>query len=60
MPKNDKKGGDKSGAKGKGSEKEVGGKTKGAQSINVRHILVCVSIYICSHALVGGVFVFMG
>ncbi|KAI9166760.1 ribosomal protein S22, S8 family [Paramyrothecium foliicola] len=34
------RGGDKSGAKGKGGgDKEQGGKTKGAQSINVRHIL---------------------
>jgi len=40
MPKNDKKGG---GGKGKGGggggEKDTGGKAKGAQSINVRHIL---------------------
>jgi NIMA-interacting peptidyl-prolyl cis-trans isomerase 4 len=42
MGKNDKKSGDKGGAKGKGAEgKEAGGKTKGAMSINVRHILVC-------------------
>lgn len=42
MGKNDKKSGDKGGAKGKGAEgKESGGKTKGAMSINVRHILVC-------------------
>lgn len=42
MGKNDKKSGDKAGAKGKGSEgKEAGGKAKGAMSINVRHILVC-------------------
>lgn len=42
MGKNDKKSGDKGGAKGKGTEgKESGGKTKGAMSINVRHILVC-------------------
>jgi hypothetical protein len=41
MGKNDKKSGDKGGAKGKGAEsKESGGKTKGAMSINVRHILV--------------------
>lgn len=43
MPKNDKKGADKSGGKGKaaGGDKESGsGKAKGAQSINVRHILV--------------------
>lgn len=42
MGKNDKKGGDK-GAKGKAGAdagKEAGGKAKGAQSINVRHILV--------------------
>ncbi|KAK1245060.1 hypothetical protein MKX08_004689 [Trichoderma sp. CBMAI-0020] len=40
MGKNDKKSGDKGGAKGKGAEgKESGGKTKGAMSINVRHIL---------------------
>ncbi|KAK3180543.1 Peptidyl-prolyl cis-trans isomerase pin4 [Lecanicillium sp. MT-2017a] len=40
MGKNDKKGGDKSGAKGKGGDKEAGGKAKAAaQSINVRHIL---------------------
>ncbi|KIL84425.1 hypothetical protein FAVG1_12445 [Fusarium avenaceum] len=45
MGKNDKKGGDK-GGKGKGDKgkdakdtKESGGKAKGAQSINVRHIL---------------------
>ncbi|SPJ84287.1 probable peptidyl-prolyl cis-trans isomerase nima-interacting 4 [Fusarium torulosum] len=45
MGKNDKKGGDK-GGKGKGEKgkdakdtKESGGKAKGAQSINVRHIL---------------------
>lgn len=43
MGKNDKKSGDKGGAKGKGAEgKESGGKTKGAMSINVRHILVCL------------------
>lgn len=42
MGKNDKKSGDIGGAKGKGAEaKESGGKTKGAMSINVRHILVC-------------------
>lgn len=41
MGKNDKKSGDKAGAKGKGAEsKEGGGKAKGAMSINVRHILV--------------------
>lgn len=43
MGKNDKKGGDKAGGKGKGGggggDKEAG-KGKGAQSINVRHILV--------------------
>ncbi|KAH7170396.1 hypothetical protein EDB81DRAFT_162887 [Dactylonectria macrodidyma] len=47
MGKNDKKGGDKGGGKGKGDKskggdkdaKESGGKTKGAMSINVRHIL---------------------
>ncbi|KAL7946308.1 FKBP-like protein [Trichoderma barbatum] len=40
MGKNDKKSGDKGGAKGKGAEgKEGGGKAKGAMSINVRHIL---------------------
>ena len=42
MPKNDNKGGAAKG-KGKGgagAEKEAGGKAKGAQSINVRHILV--------------------
>ncbi|KAJ6446479.1 lysozyme [Purpureocillium lavendulum] len=42
MGKNDKKGGDKPAAKGKGGggDKETGGgKSKGAQSINVRHIL---------------------
>lgn len=41
MGKNDKKGGDKGGGKGKDSKesKDAGGKTKGAQSINVRHIL---------------------
>lgn len=42
MGKNDKKGSDKGGAKGKGGDKEAaGGKAKGAQLINVRHILVC-------------------
>lgn len=47
MAKNDKKGG---GGKGKGGgggggEKDTGGgKAKGAQSINVRHILVCLHI----------------
>ena len=41
MPKNDKKGADKNAGKGKGAEKDAGaGKAKGAQSINVRHILV--------------------
>lgn len=53
MGKGDKKGGDKKGSdksdnkgkgKGKGNDKddkkESGGKAKGAQSINVRHILV--------------------
>lgn len=49
MGKNDKKGGGKSEGKGKGGKgkgddkddkKEAGGKAKGAQSINVRHILV--------------------
>ena len=42
MGKNDKKGGDKAGGKGKGGgggDKDAG-KAKGAQSINVRHILV--------------------
>ncbi|OAQ70298.1 Peptidyl-prolyl cis-trans isomerase, PpiC-type [Pochonia chlamydosporia 170] len=39
MGKGDKKGADKSGGKGKGADKESGGKAKGAQSINVRHIL---------------------
>lgn len=43
MGKNDKKGA--GGGKGKGggsggADKEAGGKAKGAQSINVRHILV--------------------
>jgi NIMA-interacting peptidyl-prolyl cis-trans isomerase 4 len=46
MPKNDKKGG---GGKGKGGggggEKDTGGKAKGAQSINVRHILVCPHVH---------------
>lgn len=43
MGKSDKKGGDKAAGKGKGSgdkEAGIGGKAKGAQSINVRHILV--------------------
>jgi NIMA-interacting peptidyl-prolyl cis-trans isomerase 4 len=50
MGKNDKKGGGDKGAKGKGggdAGKDSGGKgTKGAQSINVRHILVrrCYSL----------------
>ncbi|KAG6042464.1 Peptidyl-prolyl cis-trans isomerase pin4 [Claviceps sp. Clav50 group G5] len=40
MGKNDKKSGEKSAAKGKTAEKDAGGsKSKGAQSINVRHIL---------------------
>ncbi|OAA67395.1 Peptidyl-prolyl cis-trans isomerase, PpiC-type [Cordyceps fumosorosea ARSEF 2679] len=39
MGRNDKKGGDKAGAKGKASDKEAAGKAKGAQLINVRHIL---------------------
>jgi len=45
MGKNDKKGGEKAAAKGKsGGDKEAGGsKAKGAQSINVRHILVRLS-----------------
>lgn len=42
MGKADKKGGEKSAGKGKGSDKEAAGaKAKGAQLINVRHILVC-------------------
>lgn len=47
MGKNDnKKGGDK-GGKGKAAGdagKEAGGKAKGAQSINVRHILVWIAM----------------
>ncbi|CEJ89412.1 Putative Peptidyl-prolyl cis-trans isomerase, PpiC-type [[Torrubiella] hemipterigena] len=39
MGKNDKKGGDKGGAKGKGGDKEASGKAKGGQVVNVRHIL---------------------
>lgn len=43
-PKKDAKGGDKKGAAGKGKGKDAGSddknKIKGAQSINVRHILV--------------------
>ncbi|TQV99526.1 Peptidyl-prolyl cis-trans isomerase, PpiC-type [Cordyceps javanica] len=39
MGKNDKKGGDKPGGKAKGGDKEAAGKAKGAQLINVRHIL---------------------
>ncbi|KAJ2972023.1 hypothetical protein NQ176_g7394 [Zarea fungicola] len=40
MGKADKKGGEKSAGKGKGSDKEAAGaKAKGAQLINVRHIL---------------------
>ncbi|QPH01618.1 Peptidyl-prolyl cis-trans isomerase pin4 [Epichloe festucae Fl1] len=41
MGKNDRKGGDKSAGKGKAADKEAGGgaRFKGAQSINVRHIL---------------------
>jgi hypothetical protein len=43
-PKNNAKGGDKKGAAGKGKGKDAGNddksKVKGAQSINVRHILV--------------------
>jgi NIMA-interacting peptidyl-prolyl cis-trans isomerase 4 len=44
------KGGDKGGvgakgkSKGKASDEEKGGKVKGAQSINVRHILVGLSV----------------
>jgi NIMA-interacting peptidyl-prolyl cis-trans isomerase 4 len=30
--------------KGKADEEEKGGKVKGAQQINVRHILVCFSV----------------
>lgn len=42
MGKNDKKGGEKAAGKGKGTDKEAAGaKAKGAQLINVRHILVC-------------------
>ncbi|KID90979.1 Peptidyl-prolyl cis-trans isomerase PIN4 [Metarhizium guizhouense ARSEF 977] len=39
MGKNDKKGAEKSAGKSKGAAKESGGKGKGAQAINVRHIL---------------------
>lgn len=41
MGKTDRKGGDKSAGKGKAADKEAGGgaRSKGAQSINVRHIL---------------------
>ncbi|KAK9436108.1 Peptidyl-prolyl cis-trans isomerase, PpiC-type [Metarhizium brunneum] len=39
MGKNDKKGAEKSAGKGKAADKESGGKGKGAQAINVRHIL---------------------
>lgn len=39
MGKNDKKGGGGGDKGGKGGDKD-GGKAKGAQSINVRHILV--------------------
>lgn len=40
MGKDSKKGGDKGGAKGKGGDKDAAAKVKGAQVINVRHILV--------------------
>jgi peptidyl-prolyl cis-trans isomerase NIMA-interacting 4 len=42
MGKNDKKasGGGSGGGKGKGNNDKEAGKAKGAQSINVRHILV--------------------
>ena len=50
MPKNEKKGGP---AKGKTSDKDAGGgKAKGAQSINVRHILVR-SIEPCNQSCTG-------
>ena len=48
-PKKDAKGGDKKGAAGKGKGKDAGNddknKVKGAQSINVRHILVSSRIH---------------
>lgn len=40
MGKNDKKGAAKGKAAGTGGDKDTSGKAKGAQSINVRHILV--------------------
>jgi hypothetical protein len=47
-PKNNAKGGDKKGAAGKGKGKDAANddksKVKGAQSINVRHILVSSSL----------------
>lgn len=46
-PKNNAKGGDKKGAAAKGKGKDAGddkGKVKGAQSINVRHILVSIRL----------------
>lgn len=49
-PKNNAKGGDKKGVAGKGKGKDAGnddkGKVKGAQSINVRHILVSSNLYL--------------
>jgi NIMA-interacting peptidyl-prolyl cis-trans isomerase 4 len=39
----DKGGAAKGKGKGKADEEEKGGKVKGAQFINVRHILVCLS-----------------
>jgi NIMA-interacting peptidyl-prolyl cis-trans isomerase 4 len=49
-PKNNAKGGDKKGAAAKGKGKDAGNddksKVKGAQSINVRHILVSSSHYL--------------
>lgn len=45
MGKNDKKGSGK--GKGGGDSNEGGGKAKGAQSINVRHILVSLVAFGC-------------
>lgn len=61
-PKNNAKGGDKKGAAGKGKGKDAGNddksKVKGAQSINVRHILVSAipdSLFLSRYFRFGGV-----
>jgi NIMA-interacting peptidyl-prolyl cis-trans isomerase 4 len=42
----DKGGATKGKGKGKTDEEEKGGKVKGAQQINVRHILVCFIVHV--------------